>query len=132
MKKLFVLFSLFTLLAIYKAEAQQQSGGDQAAMMQRYKDRVKPQLIEKTKITDAQADKVIEIMMNARPQMRGLKDLGEDDRKKKMEEIQAGITKEYKAIPLTEDQIKDVNSFFEEQRKMMQQRPQNSNKAGGQ
>src|SRR6059058_3617717 len=115
MKKLFLLVALFT--TVYVTNAQAQSGGDPAAMQQRFKDRVKPQLVEKTKITDAQADKVIEIMFNSRSKMRGLRDLSEDDRKKQLDQIQADQNKEYKAIPLTDDQIKAVNDFFEEQRK---------------
>jgi Spy/CpxP family protein refolding chaperone len=129
MKKLFLLIALFTTVYVTNANAQQ-GGGDPAAMMQRYKDRVKPQLVEKTKITDAQADKVIEIMFNSRSKMRGLRDLSEDDRKKQLEQIQADQNKEYKAIPLTDDQIKAVNDFFEEQRKQMQQQRQ-QNGGGG-
>lgn len=130
MKKLLFLVALFTTLYATNAEAQQQ-GGDPAAMMQRMKDRIKPQLIEKTKLTDAQADKVVEINFNARSQMRGLRDLSEDDRKKKMEEIQTSINKQYKDIPLTDDQIKSVNDFFEEQRKAMQERRQQGGGNGG-
>ena len=133
MKKLLFLVALFTTIYATNAEAQQQGGGDPAAMMQRMKDRIKPQLIEKTKLTDAQADKVVEINFNARSQMRGLRDLSEDDRKKKMEEIQTTINKQYKDIPLTDDQIKSVNDFFEEQRKAMQEqrRQQGGGNGGG-
>jgi len=123
MKKLILVFALF--LTVFSINAQAQGGGDPTAAMQRFKDRVKPQLVEKTKITDAQADKVIEINFNARSQMRGLRDLSDDDRKKKMAEIQEGINKEYKGIPLTDDQIKAVNDFFDEMRKNMQQQRQN-------
>jgi Spy/CpxP family protein refolding chaperone len=126
MKKLLVLVALFTTVYVSQANAQQQGGGDPAAMLQRYKDRVKPQLIEKAKITDAQADKVIDISFANRMKMRGLRDLSEDDRKKQTEEINAQQNKELKAIPLTDDQLKAVNDFFEEQRKQMQeQRKQN-------
>jgi len=123
MKKLILVFALF--LTVISINAQAQGGGDPAAAMQRFKDRVKPQLVEKTKITDAQADKVIEINFNARSLMRGLRELSDDDRKKKMAEIQEGINKEYKGIPLTDDQIKAVNDFFDEMRKNMQQQRQN-------
>lgn len=129
MKKLFVLVALVTFAYFSKADAQQ-GGGDPAAMAQRYKDRVKPQLIEKTKLTDAQAEKVLDINISMRQQMRGLRDLSDDDRKKKMDEIRADIDKQYKTIPLTDDQIKSVDSFFDEQRKMMQQRQQGG--GGGQ
>ena len=123
MKKLFVAVAIFTTMLMTNANAQGGGqGGDPAARMQAYKDRVKPQLIEKTKITDAEADKVIDIRFHAQTQMRGLRDLSEDDRKKKMEEIQTGLNKQYKEVPLTDDQIKAVNNFFEEMRKQMQQR----------
>lgn len=128
MKKLLVLVAVFTTVLISNANAQQGGGQgnfDPAQMAQRYKDRVKPQLIEKTKLTDAQADKVCDIQIASRQQMRGLRDLSEDDRKKKMDDIQADINKQYKAIPLTDDQIKSVNDFFEEMRKQMQQQRQN-------
>ena len=124
MKKLFVLVAFLTTLFISNAQAQQ-GGGDPAAQLQRYKERVKPQLVEKVKLTEAQAERVIDISFGYRSQMRGFRDLSEEERKKKTEEIQADQEKEYKAIPLTDDQIKAVNEFFIEQRKQMQQQRQN-------
>jgi Spy/CpxP family protein refolding chaperone len=117
MKKLLVLVALFTTVYATDAQAQQQGGGDPSAMMTRMKERMKPELIEKTKITDAQADKVIEINFGSMQQMRGLRDLSETDRAKKLEEIQAENTKKYKAIPLTDDQVKAVNDYLAERRK---------------
>ena len=128
MKKLFILIAIFTTVIVTNANAQ---GGDPAARMQAYKDRVKPQLIEKTKITDAQAEKVLDIQMAHRQQMRGMKDLSEDQKKKKMNELNADINQQYKAIHLNEDQIKSVNDFFEDMRKQMQQRMQNGGGNGG-
>lgn len=126
MKKLFVLVAVFTTVLITNVNAQGGNGNfDPVAMKARYTERVKPLLIEKTKITDAQADKVIDINFDARSKMRGMRDLSEDERKKKMEDIQADINKQYKAIPLTDDQIKSVNDFFDEMRKQMQQQRQN-------
>lgn len=122
MKKLLVLVAVFTTVLLTNANAQGGGqGGDPAARMQAYKDRVKPQLIEKTKITEAQADKILDIQMATMQQRRGLRDLSEDDRKKKMDAINADINKQYKTIPLTDDQIKAVNDFFENMRKQMQQ-----------
>lgn len=100
----------------------QQGGRDTTGMFARMKERLKPQLIEKTKVTDAQADKVIEINLESRQQLRGLRDMSEEDRKKKMDEVKAENHKKYKAIPLTDEQVKAVDEFFEEQRKNMQQR----------
>jgi Spy/CpxP family protein refolding chaperone len=126
MKKLLVLVAVFTTLLLSNANAQQGNGNfDPAQMAQRYKERVKPQLIEKAKLTDAQAEKVCDIQLASRQQMRALRDLSEEDRKKKMEEIQADNNKQYKAIPLTDDQIKAVNDLMEEMRKQMQQQRQN-------
>lgn len=125
MKKLFILVAVFTT-ALFTANAQGGNGNfDPAAMKARYVERTKPALIEKTKLTEAQADKVIDINFEARSKMRGMRDLSEDERKKKNEDIQADINKQYKDIPLTDDQIKLVNEFFEDQRKQMQQRQQN-------
>ena len=129
MKKLFVLIALFTTVYVSQVQAQQgQGGGDPAAMLQRMKERVKPQLVEKTKITDAQADKVIEInfaMQRKRREVRMDQNLSDDDKKKKTAELDAERDKEMKAIPLTDDQVQAVNTFFEEQRKQMQQQRQN-------
>jgi len=126
MKKLLVLVAVFTTVLLSNANAQQGNGNfDPAQMAQRYKERVKPQLIEKVKLTDAQAEKVCDIQLASRQQMRGLRDLSEEDRKKKMDEIQADNNKQYKAIPLTDDQIKAVNDFMDEMRKQMQQQRQN-------
>ena len=81
--------------------------------------------MEKTKLTDAQADKVIEINFEARQQMMAMRDLSEEDRKKKREEMQADLNKKYKTIPLNDDQIKAVNDFYDEWRKNMQQQRAN-------
>lgn len=132
MKKLLVLVAVFTTVLVSNVSAQQGNGNfDPAQMAQRYKERVKPQLIEKVKLTDAQAEKVCDIQLASRQQMRGLRDLSEDDRKKKMEEIQTANNKQYKDIPLTDDQIKAVNDFFDEMRKQMQQQRQNGGGNGG-
>ena len=132
MKKLLVLVAVFTTIVVSNANAQQGNGNyDPAQMAQRYKERVKPQLIEKTKLTDAQAEKVCDIQLAGREKMRGLRDLSEDDRKKKMDEIRADFNKQYKDIPLTDDQVKAVNDFFDEMRKQMQQQRQNGGGNGG-
>ena len=119
MKKLLVLVVFFTTFFAMNADAQGQGGGDPAARAARMKEIVKPQLIEKVKLTEAQAEKVIDINLKYRSEMRGFRDMSEDERKKKREEIQTAQNKDYKEIPLTDDQIKTVNEFFEEQRKEM-------------
>ena len=133
MKKLLVLVAVFTTVVMSNANAQGGNGNfDPAAMKARYVERTKPQLIEKTKLTSEQADKVLDINWDTRMKMRGLRDLSEDERKKKMDDAQADADKQFKAIPLTDDQIKAVKDFFEEQRKQMQQqRQQNGGGNGG-
>jgi Spy/CpxP family protein refolding chaperone len=103
--------------------------GDPAAMMARMKERLKPQLIEKVKLTDAQADKVVEINFDSNRQRRELRELPEGDRAKKLEELNADRNKKLAAIPLTAEQVKGVNDFFEEMRRNMPQR--NSGGGGG-
>ena len=132
MKKLLVLVAVFTTVLLSNASAQQGNGNfDPAAMKARYLERTKPSLIEKTKLTPEQADKVLDINWEARMKLRGTRDLSEDERKKKMDDAQAEADKQYKAIPLTDDQIKAVKDFFEEQRKQMQQQRQNGGGNGG-
>ncbi len=117
MKKLLVLASLFPVLFTASASAQ---GGDPAAMKQKMKERVKPQLLEKTKITGEQADKVLDIYMEAQPQRRELRmdqAMSQEDKGKKMAAIDADVAKKYKAISLTDDEVKSVTTFFEEMRK---------------
>lgn len=119
MKKVFLLIFLF-VAGMSISYAQQ--GGDPAARLQQMKERIKPQLIEKAKLTDAEADKVIEINFEARSQMRGFRDLSPEERQKKMSEVNAVLTEKYKAIPLTEEKVKSVVAYFEEQRKQMMER----------
>jgi hypothetical protein len=128
MKKLFAILYVCALISISNVQAQQgQGGGDPAAIMQRMKDRIKPQLIEKAKLTDAEADKVIEITFESRTAMRELRNsnLTDEERKKKLDEIQAANNKKYKEIPLTDEKIKAVNDIYAEQRRNFQLRNNN-------
>ena len=95
---------------------------DPAQMLEMMKQRVKPQLIEKTKLTDAQADKVLEVQVWASGQMRGLRELADDQRAAKMKEVNDEREKKLKAIPLTDEQVKAVTDFYEEMRKNRQGR----------
>jgi hypothetical protein len=116
-----------------KVDAQQNGDRDPAAMMQRMKERIKPSLIEKTKLTDAQADKVIEINFSNQRKRRDIRmdqTLTDEERTKKNAELQEAQNASLKAIPLTDDQVKDVNNFFEEMRKEQMQRRQNSGNGG--
>ena len=113
MKKLFVLLVAAACFSSVNVQAQ---GGDPAAREARMKE-MKTGLVDKAKITKAQADKVMEIYNGAREQRMGLRDLNEADRAKKMEEINADLAKKYKAIPLTDDQVKAVTEYMASMRR---------------
>ena len=120
MKKIFVLVVLAIGIASTKVSAQEQQR-DPAVQAQRMKERIKPQLIEKVKLTDAEAEKVIDINLDIRAQMRAFRDLSEDDRKKKATELNIDRDKRYQAIPLSDGQVKQVNNFFDEMRQQIRQ-----------
>lgn len=123
MKKLFFLAALFTaLVATTSASAQGGPGGDPQQFRQRMVERVKPTLVEKTKLTDAEADKVLDIYFGTMLQRREIRmdnNLSEEDKKKKTDALNEETSKKYKAIPLTEEKAKAVNEFFEDMRKNM-------------
>lgn len=95
---------------------------DMQAVLFSMKERLKPQLIEKVKLTDAQADKVVEINFESQRGRRGMRDLSAEERQKKMAELAADRDKKYAAIPLTPEQVKAVNDLFEEMRRNAPQR----------
>jgi len=128
MKKVLALVALVLIASFNTIMAQPPGGGQQmdpAKMLEMMKQRVKPQLIEKTKLTDAQADKVLEIQIASQTAMRGMRDLSEDERMSKMKEIREVNNKKFKEIPLTDEQIKSVNDFYDEMRKNRMQRGNN-------
>lgn len=116
MKKI-ILFALILLAAASQQTSAQ--GADPAQMAQRFKERVKPMLLEKVKLSETEAEKVLDVQLENRQHMRTLRDLSEDERKKKVKELQASMETKYKDIPLSSEQIRKVNEFFEEQRQAM-------------
>lgn len=120
MKKFLLIVAV--LFAVHTLQAQGGMQWDPAQAMERMKQMVKPGLMEKTKLSDAQADKVLEVNLWAQQQRRGFRELSEEDRAKKTKEIQEEVNKKYKAIPLTDDQIKAVDEFYAEMRRNMQNR----------
>jgi Spy/CpxP family protein refolding chaperone len=128
MKKVLVLVAVVLIASFNTIIAQPPGGGQQmdpAKMLEMMKERVKPQLMEKTKLTDAQADKVLEIQVGSQGAMRGMRDLSEEERMAKMKTIREENNKKFKDIPLTDDQIKAVNDFYDEMRKNRMQRGNN-------
>ena len=122
MKKLLLL--TFILGAIVSTSAYAQPAGDPPSMLQQMKEKQKPGLIEKVGLTEAQAEKVIEINYETRMQAaRELKDLNEADRTKKLAELKAEKEKKFLAF-LKPEQIKAMNAYYEEMGKNMQ-KPKN-------
>lgn len=122
MKKFLFLTALFAALATVSVSAQGGPGSMTPEQRAERMKQMKTDLIAKAKITDAEADKVMQIQQESRAGMRGLRDLSPEERQKKLDEIKAENTKKFKAIPLTDDQVKAVDAFFEEQMKRMMNR----------
>ena len=125
MKKIIALLTIIGCIASTSVMAQGFGGGQQmdpAQMLEMMKQRMKPQLMEKTKLSDSEADKVLEIQLWSQSQGRGLRDLSEEERAAKQKETADERKKKLKAIPLTDDQIKAVDDFYEEMRRNRPQR----------
>lgn len=123
MKKLLWLFILTLFVSVSNSYAQPPGGGNPEAMMKRMKEVVKPRLIEKTGISDAEADRVLEIQMAFQQKQRALRQdqsLSDDDRKAKIQELNKERNQQLKAIPLSEEKVKAVNDFYEEMRQQQQ------------
>ena len=111
MKK--ILFLTLILGAIISTNAYAQAG-DPPSVLQQMKEKQKPGLIEKVGLTDAQAEKVIEINYEIRMQAaRELKDLNEADRTKKISDLKAAKELKFKEF-LTPEQIKAMHAYYEE------------------
>jgi hypothetical protein len=86
------------------------------------KEKQKPGLMEKVGLTEAQAEKVIELNYEMRMQAsRELKDLPEADRPKRIAELRAAKEKKFSEF-LTQEQIKAMNTYYEEMGKNRQQK----------
>jgi hypothetical protein len=119
MKKTLFLSLIFG--ALISTTTYAQPAGDPAAtptkaeMLQKAKDQLKPGLIEKVGLTDAQADKLVEINFDIRYEAAAaLKGLNEEERKVKLAEFKATKEKRYSEIPLTTEQIKAVYAYYED------------------
>ena len=126
MKRVLALLS-FVMISGF-AFAQPGGGMNPEARKARMKEQMKPELVQQAKITDAQADKVIDIYFDAQMEagkLRRDESMSQEDKQKKVKEINEARDKKIKEIPLTDEQAKAVASFYEEQRKkMMANRPQ--------
>ena len=117
MKKLLFLTLLFGALISTTANAQ--AGDEPANVLQQMKEKQKPGLIEKVGLTDAQAEKVIELNYEMRMKASTeLKGLSEEDRSKKMAELKAEKEKKFAEF-LKPEQIKALYAYYEEMGKNM-------------
>lgn len=124
MKKIWILALMLMVLGTTTVQAQIATDTvDMQASVARMKEWLKPQLVEKVKLTDIQADKVIDIFFAGQVERRKLRDLSADERREKMQELIADRDKKLAAIPLTPGQVKEVNDFFT----MRREGPQRAN-----
>lgn len=108
------LFLTMVIGALLSENANAQSAGDPPGMLQQMKEKQKPGLIEQVGLTEAQADKVIELNYDMRmTAARELKDLNEADRSKKIAELKAAKEKKFAEF-LTAEQITAMNKYYEE------------------
>jgi Spy/CpxP family protein refolding chaperone len=111
MKKFLFLTLILGALVSTTTYAQ---AGDPPNVLQQMKEKQKPGLIEKVGLTEAQADKIIELNYEMRMQAgRELKDLPEADRSKKLAELKAAKEKKFSEF-LTPEQITAMNKYYEE------------------
>lgn len=130
MKKFLVLTLMFSAIfstaVLAQSGPQTQTPPDPAVMLQQMKEKQKPGLVEKAGLTEAQADKVIEINFELRmAMMTDLRGLNEADRAKKIADFKAAKEKRYSEIPLTAEQIKSVYTYYEDMGKNMQRKTGN-------
>lgn len=112
MKKFLFLTLIFG--AIISTNAYAQPAGDPPNVLQQMKEKQKPGLIEKVGLTEAQAEKVIELNYEMRMKASTeLKDLNAEDRSKKIAELKAAKEKKFTEF-LTPEQITAMNKYYEE------------------
>lgn len=110
MKKLLFLTLVLGALVSTNVNAQ---AGDPPSPLQQAKEKQVPMLVEKAGLTEAQANRVIEINFEMRESMRAFQDLSEADRKVKIAEMKVARDKKYSEIPLTAEQITAVKTAYE-------------------
>ena len=120
MKK--ILFLTLIVGALASTNAYAQPAGDPPSMLQQMKEKQKPGLIEKVGLTDAQADKVIELNYEMRMKATAeLKDLNAEDRSKKLAELKAAKEKKFAEF-LSAEQITAMNKYYEDMGKNMRKK----------
>ena len=112
MKKILFLSLIFS--AVISTSVKAQPATDQAFILQQMKEKQGPPMVEKTGLSVAQVDRIIEINFEIRTQAgAALQGLSEADRTKKLAELKAEKEKRYLEIPLTAEQLKSVYAYYE-------------------
>ncbi|GAA4317702.1 hypothetical protein [Flaviaesturariibacter amylovorans] len=89
-------------------------GMDRASLLEKMKETFKAGMIEKTGLTAAQVDRVLELNLDMRlTASRELQGLSEADRGARLAELKAAKMKKFSEF-LTADQIKSVDAFYAE------------------
>ena len=105
---------------------QQPTAEQQATMLKEAKEKQIPMLVQKAGLTNAQAEKLIEINFEMRfGAAASLRDLNDADRAAKLAEMKATKEKKYSEIPLTPEQIKAVYAAYEDWGKSMRKKEGN-------
>ena len=131
MKKFLLLTLIFCAVISTATNAQTQSQGptqpqaqaktqpqpqaqamDPAVILQQMKEKIRPEMVAKTGLTEAQCDKVFELNIEMRMAAAALKDLPEAERTAKIQELKAAKEKKFTEF-LTPEQIKAVKEFYE-------------------
>jgi hypothetical protein len=112
--------------AAQQPAAPQFTAEQKATMIKEAKEKQIPMLVEKAGLTDAQAERVIEINFEMRfGAAAALQGLNDADRTAKLAEMKATKEKKYSEIPLTPEQIKAVYTAYEDWGKSMQKKQGN-------
>jgi hypothetical protein len=126
MKKL--LSMIVACMSIVFSLQAQPPGGNMDEMRAKMKERIKPMLVSKAAITDAEADKVIDIYFQTQMETRKLRmdqSASEEDKAKKAKSLKDDAEKQMKAIPLTDEKMTAVNDFLEEMKKRQEEMRKN-------
>ena len=106
--------------AAQQPAAPQFTAEQKANMIKEAKEKQIPMLVEKAGLTNAQAEKLIEINFEMRfGAAAALQGLNDADRTAKLAEMKATKEKKYSEIPLTPEQIKAVYAAYEDWGKSM-------------
>ena len=108
--------AIFSTAVSAQGSAPTNTPPDPAVMLQQMKEKQTPGLVEKVGLTTAQAHKLIEINFETRMASLNFRDLSEEERTKKMNELKAEKEKKIAAL-LTADQLTALNAYYAEMQK---------------